>query len=118
MSELRTRDLTGPCPTRPRSPSRLLAAWAVSVVTGSILAALLRIHPAGNSVLDRVTAAHGSSFGLLVVLYAVPLGASVVLFLVLSRPLFRDDGETHCRGCGHILRGLRQPVCPECGRRI
>jgi hypothetical protein len=25
------------------------------------------------------------------------------------------DGETHCRRCNHILRGLSEPRCPECG---
>ena len=26
--------------------------------------------------------------------------------------------ETRCRKCGYILKGLRDPVCPECGERI
>jgi hypothetical protein len=29
-----------------------------------------------------------------------------------------DDGETHCRKCDHILRGLSAPRCPECGEAI
>lgn len=28
------------------------------------------------------------------------------------------DGELHCRGCDHILRGLSEPRCPECGEPI
>ena len=28
------------------------------------------------------------------------------------------DGETRCRACHHILRGLTEPRCPECGLRI
>jgi hypothetical protein len=28
------------------------------------------------------------------------------------------DGETHCRKCGHILRGISEPRCPECGEPI
>jgi hypothetical protein len=28
------------------------------------------------------------------------------------------DGETHCRQCGYILRGLSEPRCPECGEAI
>lgn len=28
------------------------------------------------------------------------------------------DGELHCRRCKHILRGLSQPRCPECGESI
>ncbi len=26
--------------------------------------------------------------------------------------------ETRCRKCSHILRGLTEPRCPECGERI
>ncbi|MBI4719011.1 MAG: hypothetical protein HY763_14490 [Planctomycetes bacterium] len=28
------------------------------------------------------------------------------------------DGETRCRKCRHILRGLSAPRCPECGEPI
>jgi uncharacterized protein YbdZ (MbtH family) len=28
------------------------------------------------------------------------------------------DGECHCRRCNHILRGLSEPRCPECGEAI
>lgn len=28
------------------------------------------------------------------------------------------DGETRCRRCRQILRGLSEPRCPECGERI
>ena len=30
----------------------------------------------------------------------------------------RGDHETRCRRCGHILRGLTEPRCPECGEGI
>lgn len=30
----------------------------------------------------------------------------------------RRDEECRCRRCGHILRGLSEPRCPECGERI
>ncbi|HKQ48969.1 MAG TPA: hypothetical protein VJZ71_12935 [Phycisphaerae bacterium] len=30
----------------------------------------------------------------------------------------RDDGESHCRRCGYILRGLSEPRCSECGEWI
>lgn len=29
-----------------------------------------------------------------------------------------DGGETRCRKCRHILRGLSEPRCPECGEPI
>lgn len=28
------------------------------------------------------------------------------------------DGEPRCRKCRHILRGLTEPRCPECGEPI
>ena len=28
------------------------------------------------------------------------------------------EGETRCRKCGYILRGISEPRCPECGERI
>lgn len=28
------------------------------------------------------------------------------------------DGETRCRKCQYILRGISEPRCPECGERI
>jgi hypothetical protein len=28
------------------------------------------------------------------------------------------DRETRCRKCDHILRGISEPRCPECGERI
>lgn len=30
----------------------------------------------------------------------------------------RPDGETHCRRCDHILRGISSPRCSECGEQI
>lgn len=30
----------------------------------------------------------------------------------------RGDDETRCRKCRHILRGISEPRCPECGERI
>ncbi len=34
------------------------------------------------------------------------------------RAIRRGDDETRCRRCSHILRGLTEPRCPECGERI
>src|SRR5688572_6847417 len=30
----------------------------------------------------------------------------------------KADGQTHCRSCDYILRGIPEPRCPECGERI
>ena len=43
----------------------------------------------------------------LVLLVILPKGDSVV-----------GDGETRCRKCGYILRGITEPRCPECGEKI
>lgn len=39
-------------------------------------------------------------------------------FAALSRFHRRPDGHTRCGRCGHILCGLSDPRCPECGRAI
>src|SRR5689334_19802445 len=56
--------------------------------------------------------------------------AAVVLFGLISRSIITAvtyhnliyrfgprlfDGETHCRKCDYILRGITEPRCPECG---
>jgi hypothetical protein len=50
----------------------------------------------------------------------LPLAAiAVAVFLGLSRQMRpREGGETRCRRCGYILRGISEPRCPECGERI
>lgn len=39
-------------------------------------------------------------------------------WILLNLSPRRLDGETRCRKCQHILRGLSEPRCPECGERI
>ena len=42
-------------------------------------------------------------------------------FALLTRfygPKGVGDGETRCRKCGYILRGITEPRCSECGERI
>jgi len=41
--------------------------------------------------------------------------AFAVITYYLKSPTSR---ETLCRKCGHILRGITEPRCPECGERI
>jgi DNA-directed RNA polymerase subunit RPC12/RpoP len=31
---------------------------------------------------------------------------------------FVRDRDAHCPACGHNVRGLVKPVCPECGERL
>jgi hypothetical protein len=58
------------------------------------------------------------SFVLFTVLPAALI--AVCTFAMLSRRYRkgRDDGESHCRRCGYILRGLSEPRCSECGEWI
>ena len=44
--------------------------------------------------------------------------ADCVLLGAVATPAGRRHGETRCRKCGYILRGLIEPRCPECGERI
>jgi len=52
---------------------------------------------------------------------AVILGVPLVFVIFLIWMVVRRqsiDRETRCRKCGHILRGITEPRCPECGERI
>ena len=51
----------------------------------------------------------------------VPIAVGVVAYGLMTRRYYRarsQDGETRCRKCGYILRGITEPRCPECGERI
>lgn len=44
-----------------------------------------------------------------------------IFYALLTRfvgPRNEAEAETRCRKCGYILRGLREPICSECGERI
>jgi hypothetical protein len=56
-----------------------------------------------------------------VVAYLPILFVAFVTYGLLSYFLGRRgtaDGETRCRTCGHILRGISEPRCSECGQDI
>ncbi len=71
----------------------------------------------------------GLGFGLIViptpdaVSYLILIAASFLSLAIygvltsLRRPK-TSDSETRCRKCRHILRGITEPRCPECGERI
>mgnify|MGYP005870826895 CR=1 FL=1 len=52
----------------------------------------------------------------------LPALLAVILFSALARrEVGREvpgDGQTHCRKCGYILRGVQEPRCSECGEPI
>jgi len=43
---------------------------------------------------------------------------AVGIYAFLGRNRLPNDGETRCRKCGYILRGIPEPRCSECGERI
>ena len=46
---------------------------------------------------------------------------AILIYAVLTHRFGPDvtaDGETRCRKCGYILRGIPEPRCSECGERI
>jgi hypothetical protein len=62
-----------------------------------------------------VTAPNVAYYALHAILLApVPL----TLTVLRAQPEVRADQECRCRQCGYVLRGLREPRCPECGEAI
>ncbi len=56
--------------------------------------------------------------GMIYTVMIVP--AFVLAIFIYDRLTFRyfKDRYLRCLECGHILRGLSEPRCPECGERI
>jgi hypothetical protein len=53
------------------------------------------------------------------VFYTIPTTAfCLTIFTLLERQAPEKAGESYCRRCGYILRGLSAPRCPECGEAI
>jgi hypothetical protein len=53
--------------------------------------------------------------------FAPALVSSVLVCLLMLRLMKRRwaiDGYTRCGNCGYILKGLKEPRCPECGTAI
>ena len=49
--------------------------------------------------------------------YVIPQIIGLCIYSLLTRRYYMI-GETRCRKCGHILRGITKPRCSECGERI
>jgi hypothetical protein len=64
--------------------------------------------------------ANGRVIATVILLVLPPLFGAFAAYGLLNRLLGDPvvDGETHCRQCDHILRGLSEPSCPECGEAI
>lgn len=44
--------------------------------------------------------------------------AGLTVYSVCRKPHRELSGQTRCRECGYILKGLLSPRCPECGEPI
>ncbi len=92
-------------------------AWLriiVSVIVAAIAGyALYRFGPV---VMSRSGGAAQRWFFLLSIFSTGPIIAAVLAHVLT--PKERLDGETRCRKCGYILKGLTEPRCSECGERI
>ena len=58
--------------------------------------------------------------GAVLVIFVIPPVVGVAVYSILARRYGPQawDGETRCRKCGYILRGIREPRCSECGEKI
>ena len=91
-------------------------AWLriiVSVIAGGI--AEYALYAWLTVVASRGGAVHRGWF-LLSLFLTGPVVATVLVHMLT--PKERLDGETRCRKCGYILKGLTEPRCSECGERI
>jgi hypothetical protein len=50
----------------------------------------------------------------------LPIILSFGIYGILTYIFAREPiaNETRCRKCGYILRGIREPICSECGEKI
>ncbi|MBN2447382.1 MAG: hypothetical protein JXO22_11680 [Phycisphaerae bacterium] len=97
-----------------------VATFIASVYGGLSVAGRWRVHwDISRAVMKAFDVGEGVSgpvawFAPIILL---ALGCHGVLTLWLG-PARQSDGETRCRRCGYILRGLVEPRCSECGERI
>lgn len=49
-----------------------------------------------------------------------PMSISIAIYGILTWRQYKSAGlgETRCRRCSYILRGISEPRCPECGEKI
>jgi hypothetical protein len=116
------------------SRTRLHWLWratiAIVVAGGYGWVSVTALAGAHKTFADAITRALGgqpdglSWLGGVGVLVAFFLPVLLIAFAVYGLLTWRlgsrapTDGETRCRECGYILRGISEPRCPECGERI
>lgn len=96
-----------------------LVAWVYLSMgprfTGGVLAPVL------EGLGDVLGRAFGTTaaFYLLHVWWVLPPGfVALVTYERLRLHAYRDYRMLRCLKCAHILKGLSEPRCPECGERI
>ncbi|MCH8054513.1 MAG: hypothetical protein IH895_10665 [Planctomycetes bacterium] len=93
-------------------------AWlriVVSVVVGGIAVGLFL---GGSMVLfpGGVATWYLAALFFILAFLVGPIIATVLAHILTPKEWL--DGETRCRKCGYILKGLTEPRCSECGERI
>ena len=74
-----------------------------------------------DELLGSLTGFSPSPYAVCVVWFLPTVLIAVATYAVFTRylgPRILPDGETRCRKCGYILRGITETRCPECGERI
>ena len=107
-----------PNPDNPPKIERLWLRIIVSVIAGGIasfalfLGGAIVLFPGGPGPGDV-------AFAALIFILAFLVGPIIATVLAhMLTPKEWLDGETRCRKCGYILKGLTEPRCSECGERI
>ena len=98
---------------------KIQRAWLRIIVAGVVVTiGTMIVAIAGYVLVRRRVGATERLFALfgLIMVFASPTLAAVLAHLLT--PKDRLDGETRCRKCGYILKGLTEPRCSECGERI
>ena len=104
-------------PDHPGPPTRFsmgVRAFGVYCATSSVWCALL----AATGILTLW--GWGVTWALVFLGIILPPGLLAIWYMLRWCGRYQPDpeGHTHCGRCGYILRGLREPRCPECGTRI
>lgn len=109
--------------------------WALAISFGVFVAAfLIRLHlveglgdevgllqPTYLSLWEFLVNHFGTNFTYIIVRFLLetpPFLAGLLAFALLRRGSTEKNDYLKCLRCGHILKGLSEPRCPECGERI